>query len=74
MRGSLQSETFVIQKIRDWMFSRQYPTEGAFQRLIRAADRLEQKSLSRVDFHKSLIINKASLNAPEMDYLFDLLA
>ena len=30
VRGSLQSETFIIQKVRDWMFSRQYPTEGAF--------------------------------------------
>jgi hypothetical protein len=73
IKGNIQAETIIIQKIREWMFSRQYPTEGAFQRLIRAADRLAESTLARVDFHKACIINQIKLNAPEMDFLFDML-
>ena len=55
------------------MFSRQYPTEGAYQRLIRSCDRLAEKTMSRVEFHKAVVINKIGLTAPEIDFLFDLL-
>jgi hypothetical protein len=41
--------------------------------LIRAADRLAENSLTRIDFHKGCIINQVKLTAPEIDFLFDML-
>ena len=46
---------------------------GAFERLIRSCDRLAEKSMGRIDFHKACVINKIGLTAPEIDYVFDLL-
>jgi hypothetical protein len=71
--GSQQFETLVIKKIRDWMFSKQYNTKSAFERLTRSVDRLKQNSMKRVDFHQAIIINRILLSAPEIDFLFDFL-
>ena len=40
LSGSLDSETVVIRKVREWMFVKQYSTSCAFERLLRTADRL----------------------------------
>jgi len=55
--GSLLSETTVIKQLREWMFTRQYPAQSAFDRLVRSCDRLSQKSLRRSDMHKAMLIN-----------------
>ena len=69
--GSTSSEIKVLKKVREWMFQRQMPTSSAFERLVRSSDRLHQKTLRRVDFHKAFIINQAGLTAPEIDFLFN---
>jgi hypothetical protein len=56
------------------MFNRQYPSNGAFERLVRSVDRLEENNLRRVDLHKGMINSQVGLTAPEIDFLFDLLA
>lgn len=71
--GNIQSETLIIQKVREWMFQRQYNTKIAFDRLCRCVDRFQHQSLRRVDFHKSFIFNKVGLSAPEIDLLYDIL-
>jgi len=38
--GSQQSETKVIAKVREWMFARNFATTNAWQRMLRASDRL----------------------------------
>ena len=40
LSGSLDSETIVIRKVREWMFVKQYSTACAFERLLRTAERL----------------------------------
>lgn len=72
--GSHKAETKVIQAVRQWMFERQHATEGAFERLLRTSERWVQKSLRREDLHRALAKNQVALTAPEIDFLFDLLA
>lgn len=72
--GIQQNETKVIAKVREWMFVRQYATQNAWQRLVRAADRLFEGSLRRVDLHKGIIANQVKLTAPEIDFLYDILS
>ena len=55
--GSTTSEIKILKKVREWMFQRQMPTSSAFERLVRSSDRLHQKTMRRVDFHKAFIIN-----------------
>ena len=71
--GSHAMEVQVIKKVREWMFNKQYPSSGAFERLIRSADRFLEKSLGRTDFHKALISERLNLSAAEIDFLFDLM-
>ena len=40
--GSHAMEVQVIKKVREWMFNKQYASVGAFERLVRSADRFEQ--------------------------------
>jgi len=56
------------------MFNKQYATFSAFTRLLRSINRFEEKTLRRNDFHKAIVVNGVGLTAPEIDYLFDLLA
>ena len=35
-----QNETRVIQQVKDWMNSRHYSSEGAFEKLLRSVDRI----------------------------------
>ena len=72
--GSYTMEVQVIKKVREWMFNKQYPSNGAFERLIRSADRFHEKTLRRVDFHTALVSERLNLSAPEIDFLFDLMA
>lgn len=68
--GSLRSETLVIKKVREWMFTKQLPTKAAFERLCRSVERATTQSLRRVDLHKACIVNRVGLTAPEIDFLF----
>ena len=72
--GLLSNETNVIKKLREWMFIRQFPTNSAFDRLLRSADRFNEKTLKRADLHKAILLSNVGLTAPETDCLFDLLA
>lgn len=74
LSGSLDSETVVIRKVREWMFIKQYSTSCAFERLLRTADRLVQKTMRRPDLHVACVMNGVSLSAPEIDFLFDVLS
>ena len=71
--GSQISEVQVIQKVREWMFVRQFSTVCAFERLVRSAGRLREKSMRRSDFHFSLVDQGVELSAPQVDFLFDVL-
>lgn len=71
--GSKQFETMTIKKVREWMFSKQYCTKTAFERLCRSTDRFTQMSLTRYDFHRAVVINRIPLSTPEIDFLFDML-
>ena len=53
--GSHAMEVSVIKKVREWMFNKQYPSNGAFERLIRSVDRFSEKTLTRTDFHKAMV-------------------
>lgn len=61
--SNLKHETEVIRQVREWMFTRQYNTHSAFDRLVRTADRFKEKTLRRVDLHKAIMANKVNLNA-----------
>jgi hypothetical protein len=74
LSGSLDSETVVIRKVREWMFIKQFSTSCAFERLLRTADRLVQKTLRRPDLHVACVMNGVGLTAPEIDFLFDTLS
>jgi len=74
LSGSLDSETQVIRKVREWMFIKQYSTSCAFERLLRTADRLVQKTMRRPDLHVASVMNGVGLTAPEIDFLFDILS
>lgn len=71
--GSQQSEIKVIQKVREWMFVKQFSTICAFERLIRSVGRLREKSLRRYDLHMSLIDNNVELTMPQIDFFFEVL-
>lgn len=72
--GSLDGETEIIRKVREWMFIKQYSTSCAFERLLRTSDCLVRKTLRRPDLHVACIKNGVGLSAPEIDFLFDILA
>lgn len=71
LSGSLYSETKVIQKVREWMFIKQYSTACAFERLLRSCDRLKFKTIRRPDLHLAMVKNNVGLTAPEIDFFFD---
>lgn len=74
VNGSHISETKIIQKVREWMFVKQYSTNCAFERLIRSSNRLRERTLRRSDLQLAGVENGMHMNQPEIDFLFDLLA
>ena len=74
VNGSHISETKIIQKVREWMFVRQYSTNCAFERLVRCSNRLRERTLRRPDFQLAAVDSGMGLTQPEIDFLFDLLA
>lgn len=55
------------------MFVKQFSTICAFERLVRSAGRLREKSLRRHDLHMSLVDNNVDLTAPQIDFFFEVL-
>jgi hypothetical protein len=47
-------ETRVIRTIREWMFKNSLSSETLFNLLLKNSNKLLQKRLNRVDFHKAL--------------------
>lgn len=52
---STEFETVVIRKVREWMFRNKLSAEIAFDGLCRTAGRYVEKSLTRPQFHKSMV-------------------
>lgn len=68
-----QNEIRMLQQVKTWMKSRNYDSEEAFERLLRSANRMDQRTLPRYEFHKAVVDNALKLTAPEIDYFFDVL-
>lgn len=68
-----QNEIRILQQVKTWMQSRKYDSEEGFERLLRSANRIGQRTLHRYEFHKAVVENGVKLTAPEIDYFFDIL-
>lgn len=68
-------ETKIIRRIRDWMFKTGYSSETSFELFLQRVDKIIQRKLSRVDFHRALnsVEELRGFTAPEIDGLFKLL-
>ena len=67
---SVEFETIVIRKVREWMFQNKLSSELAFDSLCRGAGRFVEKTLSRPQFHKAIMANDVGLSAIQIDSLF----
>ena len=68
-------ETKIIRRIRDWMFKNGFSSGTSFELFLQRVDRIVQRKLSRVDFHRALnsVEELRGFTAPEIDGLFKLL-
>lgn len=49
-------ETKCVRKIREWMFKNNLSSETTFEMFLKSTNKIMQKRLTRVDFHKALSV------------------
>lgn len=69
----IEMETKVVRTVREWMFQNKLSSEMAFDALCRASGRFVQRSLTRAQFHRSIVACDVGLSAAETDAFFALL-
>ena len=59
-----------MKALKQWMNSRRYSPEDAFNRLLKAA-KISGALIDRHSFHKGLLSNGVSMTSVEIDWLFN---
>jgi hypothetical protein len=57
-------ETKTIKELRGWMYKNGLSSESAFELLLKRAEKIVDKELSRPDFHKAMQKIGVGFSAP----------
>lgn len=71
--GGAQWETVAIRMLREYMFKNSLNSETMFELLCKRSNKMLEKRLTRVEFHKAMNTFNIGYSAPQLDSIFTLL-